>query len=131
QQLAALEGSKDDGEQPETPTPKTETDKPQVEIDPQEIARAAAELGLQQQQEAAQAEKQRATQIDNILKETGLSATFRPVLEAIPDIEVAKAQAKLLAQATLEFGDTPRGGNGQRDTASLLSKADLALGFGE
>lgn len=75
------------------------------------------------------AANERKAAIDKILSDAGLSETYRPVIAAIPDVEVARAQALHLAQQVNRFDTAPSGGNGQRDPGAMFARVDKELGI--
>lgn len=77
----------------------------------------------QQQQQAREAA------VNAILQETGLSDDYRSVLAAIPDPNVAREQAKVLAAKALKFGEAPAGGNGRPDADVLVKNVSKRLGL--
>lgn len=98
-------------------------------LNPDEIVERAVSLLEQKQLEAQRQAAERKTAIDNIMRETGLSATLRPVIDAISDLAQAKAQAAYLAQQSVVFTEAASSGNGGRDVSSLLSSAEAKLGL--
>lgn len=120
-QLSTL---KEDGD--EEPAPKTAT-QPPTALNPEEIAKMVREQLRAEMTAEAQASQTRLASIDAIMSETGLPQSLRPVIEAIPDPTVARAQAVLLAQSGLQFEDAPAEGNGQRDVDALLKGVSKRL----
>lgn len=110
----------------ETPAPQP-AQPPTTAFDPEAIVTMTVERIAAQQKALNEAAQSRKVTVDSIMNEAGLSETFRPVIEAIPDAEAARQQAKLLAQAGLSFGNGAPGGNGQRDTDALLKKVEKRL----
>lgn len=92
------------------------------------VTKALSRLKADQAAEAKTAADRKAG-IDSILKETGLSETFRPVIEAIPDLGVGKAHAAFLAKEVLHFDQTPSGGNGEVDPAAIMAGVSKKLGL--
>jgi hypothetical protein len=125
---AQVEAADDvEGETPETPV-TTPPVNPPVATDPDTLVETILERLERKQVERTKADTDRKAIYDGILADSGLSETYRPVIEAIPDPVVAKAQASLLAKQVNRFDDPAREGNGARDAASLLKKASSLLG---
>lgn len=128
-QIEQAEASEDGATPEPEPTEARETT-PAINVD--EIVVRTAELTrkqlLEEQRQAQEAEQSRKAAIDGILKETGLNETYRPVIEAIPDLNDAKAKAAFLAEKVNRF-DNVGGGNGGRDASAMLKRTQQLLGL--
>lgn len=118
--LASLEPDDDNEDTPDEPK-QTPT------VDPKEIARLALEEFRAEQAREAEQKTTRQKTIDQIMKDTGLSETFRPVLERIPDQAGMMETASHLAKELNAFENAPSNGNGEQGLDDLFSKADTLL----